>query len=92
MPRPLEGAKQNKPLVRKASERKDVCLEMHTEEGSSNKEPSSKFRNEKGEPQLAITSETFMNHPSQQNVTSAKSISDLPNKMSNEHCGGHNSC
>ena len=67
MPSPLQCAKhQNKPLVRKASESKDVCPETHTKGSGSYKEPSSKFRNENGEPQLAVPSETFLNHPSSQ--------------------------
>lgn len=48
MPTHLQCAKhQNKPLVRKASESKDVCPEMHTKGSGSYKEPSSKFRNER---------------------------------------------
>lgn len=48
VPTHLQCAKhQNKPLVRKASESKDVCPEMHTKGSGSYKEPSSKFRNER---------------------------------------------
>lgn len=75
--------------MRKASENKDFCPKTCTSESGSYKEPSSKFRNFN----LQFHQKLFWTIPIHKRRYFLQcSILDLPSKMSNEHCGGHNSC
>lgn len=75
--------------MRKASENKDFCPKTCTSESGSYKEPSSKFRNFN----LQFHQKLFWTIPIHKRRYFLQcSILDLPSKMSNEHCGDHNSC